>query len=922
MTRVIDLGPIRRRTRANPGSVPEPEEDTRERLDWSPWVAGPEGYCPITVLCDAPTPQAESHHLPLQESHAKLFGRLARKHGFVRGDMKLINVCPPIPRQDLNSASRKWKHVERYLPNIHDKVAELNPQIVVTFGELATRAMTGRAVKITKVRGIPIIRDEGPPLLPMLSPGFIARIPDHESTFEADVVTLSKMKEAGYDTAQFTRQDGDYEWCCNVQRIRNDIATVLSISGAPHAVISVDTEGTGLRWWDPNVVPFCVQISIRPGHAYVIPVNEEWWDDHTGEGVTDLGQVRLDLKDLLEDPNVKKVGHNIKFETMHLRKLNIDVKGWLHDTQLMLFGVNENLMDKRLETGVKIYVPEMGGYSDQFDQEYDKSRMWDVPKEDVENEDGSIMPGLKTYAGGDSDATLRLAQRLRPLLNADARQLNVYRRIQMPSIQCFANTLEPHGLLVDQERLEEFGETLDEFLVEAYASLIARTPAAVKADHLERGKELKFSRADFIRDILFTPQGFNLRARTWTDSTKDLPAAQRQPSTSAKTHLPYFTNEPALVGGPDDGTVGDYVTDLTAYQKAQKLNTTYVGRREHEDPNGGIVPANGLWQYLAPWGRIHPSYMLHRTNTGRTASADPNGQNFPNRGDWAKAYKECFSASPGFKLVSCDLSQIELRLVAWMSGDPVMLAVYKAGGDIHATTAATIMGLTLEQFMALPDEVRGLRRFNAKSVNFGFIYGMSAGGFQTYAKTEYKIDYNEDECQAIRSGFFDKYAFLPYWHRTMHDFAREHGYVRALHGAVRHVPSIYSDDEAIVAAARRYAVNSPIQRLGSDMGLIGLIRFCHQADPRVMRVTGFVHDALYMEVREDYTEEAAAALKWCMETPPLEEWFGISSPIPIVSDPEIDGEERPDIAAWKPDWWNDDEAAVARAYECTSVIYT
>ncbi len=933
------MGPIKRFT-VNPGAQ---EVDAPAPENWRPLIRGPRGYCPIVMLCDAPTPLAAQQGMPLQKTHHAFLVSLAKKHGFVLGDIKLMGLCPPIPKQDLNSASRKWKHVEKYMDTVHTSMQELQPRIMVTFGELATRAMHGRPIKITRVRGVPIIPDDGPPLLPMLSPGFVNRIPEHVPTFNADMATLTRIKATGYDVTQFTRQEGEYEWCLNIGRIRNDMAAQMALTGAEVPVISVDTEGTGLRWWDPDVFPFTVQISVRPGHAYVIPINEIWWDAHDGN--YDLRQVREDLKLLLEDPNVRKVGHNIKFEIMHLRSVGMEVNGWLHDTQLMLFGVDENLMDKSLSTGVKIYVPEMGGYSDFFDQEHDKSMMWDVPKEDVTNEDGTITPGLKTYAGGDADATLRLAQRLRPLLSKDLRQLNCYRRIQMPAIQCFANTLEPHGLLVNQTKLTEFGETLDVYLEEAYRSLIARVPAAVKQDHLDRGKELKFSRADFIRDILFTRAGFGLKPKVYTDSTKDLPADQRQASTSGKKHLPYFTTVPTLIGR-NKGTVGDFVSDLTAYQKAQKLNTTYVGKQDE---------GNGLWQYLAPWGRIHPSYMLHRTNTGRTASADPNGQNFPTRGDWAKPYKECFEASPGFVIVSCDLSQIELRLVAWTSRDPTMMGIYKSGGDIHSTTAANVMGVPADQFASWKNDDRLLldcaneitgsgeflqkmnagrrgeakvsdffkqRRFNAKAVNFGIVYGMSARGFQVYAKTEYGIDYTYDQCVEIRANFFQTYSALPLWHQTMHRFAREHGYVRSLHGAVRHVPSVYSDDEAIRAAALRYAVNSPIQRFGSDLGLMGLIRFCHQADSRVIRVTGFIHDALYMEVRRDLAEEAAAALKWCMENPPLQEWFGIESPLPIVSDPEVNGEERPDIAALKPDWWNEDEEEAARQYTRTSVVYT
>ena len=153
------------------------------------------------------------------------------------------------------------------------------------------------------------------------------------------------------------------------------------------------------------------------------------------------------------------------------------------------------------------------------------------------------------------------------------------------------------------------------------------------------------------------------------------------------------------------GNAGEFVTDLIGYQKATKMSSTYVGKQDD---------LSGFWKYLDPYSRIYPSYMLHRTVTGRTASADPNGHNFPNRGTWAEQYQKIFIPTPGFKLVSCDLSQIELRLVAWMAAEAVMMQIYADNGDIHAATAAMAMGITLEEFNALPETVRKEARRNAK----------------------------------------------------------------------------------------------------------------------------------------------------------------------------------------------------------------
>jgi len=318
--------------------------------------------------------------------------------------------------------------------------------------------------------------------------------------------------------------------------------------------------------------------------------------------------------------------------------------------------------------------------------------------------------------------------------------------------------------------------------------------------------------------------------------------------------------------------------------------------------------------------------MLHRTNTGRTASADPNGQNFPKRSpkggpDWASMYQGIFKSRPGYKLVNCDLSQIELRLVAWMAREPKMLEIYRDGGDIHTTTAMEVLKISAEEWAAMSAKDRKEARTKAKAVNFGLVYGMSAKGFMVFAKTDYGVDLTLEEAEEWRDNFFRLYAGLPAWHETMKEFAHHRSYVRGLHGALRHLPTIRSNDNGIRSQAERQAVNAPIQRMGSDLGLVAMIRFASQMDPEYFRLIGFVHDALILECKEGYEAQGAAYLKWVMETPPLEKWFGITSPIPILAECDIaTGEtsaslaERPDIVAVKPPHWNDDEDRMIRRF--------
>lgn len=866
---------------------------------WQPLIRG--GPSDIVIICDSPSREAEKDGLPMAWEQIKFFSQHAVEQGFVKGDIAQVSLCPSMPFEIMKSAAKKWNHVAPHVEKVLEAVRSLNPKIIVCMGELASRVVLNRAVKITKARGVPVMSEAlGVPVLPMLSPGYVMRLPDGLPAFRADLNTLKRVKDVGYRIGDIVVERSEYSWVFDLAPLREQIKTV----------IAVDTETTGLRWHDRSTRVLTVQISPRPGVSWCFPVDAEycrrWFPDFPEEA-----RVRLveQLREVLEDGSIRKMGHNFKFDNHMIRKMGVQVNGWLHDTQLMAFCIDENMMRKDLDECVRVWVPDMAGYADEFNRTVDKSRMFDVPPYDITDEAGNITThGMLNYAGGDTDATFRLARVLDGLLRTDPRQLQCYRRIMVPAMLVFANSVERYGMLIDQPALRDIEGQLITYTRAKYRELIRMVPAKVRLKHMDKG--LSFSRDTFKRDILFSDDGFKLKPILFTDSTKDLKDASQKVPAAGKDHLTYFVNDRR-------SSVATFCTEMIRLGAAEKMLSTYVGDEDE---------GSGFWKYLAEDGNIYPSYMLHRTNTGRTASADPNGQNFPKRSpkggpDWAGMYQGIFKSRPGWKLVNCDLSQIELRLVAWMANERTMMQVYLDDGDIHTTTAMAVNKYTQAMWDAMSAKEKKDARFKAKAVNFGLIYGMSAKGFQVYAKTDYGLDLTLKEAEDIRETFFKLYPGLLGWHTTMKDFAAKHGYVRGLHGAVRHLPSIWSTDSGIRSQAERQAVNAPIQRLGSDMGLMAMIRFTSQMPSSHFRLIGFVHDALILEVREGYEEQGAAYLKWAMETPPLERWFGITSPIPIKAEAEIATadtsaslQERPEIRPIKPEWWNDDEDSMIQDF--------
>jgi DNA polymerase I-like protein with 3'-5' exonuclease and polymerase domains len=866
---------------------------------------------PILVVCDPQSPDAYREQSALDRATMKWFAFRAQSFGFESGDLCFVALAPPIPELAQDSASRRWKHVEAHVPELAQLIEGANPRLVVAFGELASRACLGRAVAITKARGVTVM-PEGrggvrAPVMPFLSPSFVRRIPDHEPTFQADLCTLARLKEARYNLSALAPPNVDYRW----------VSDLTDFMASKPKALYYDTETTGLLWWKDDVRVLTVQFCDRPGHAVAAPIHPTYFRRVFPDLPIEVCyRLREQVKSVLEDPTVRKMGHNIKYDHQLSTKEDIEVRGWMHDTQLMAFFADENMMSKALDDCVRVWVPEMSGYSDEFDATVDKSRMIDVPPE-------RMLP----YACGDVDGGFRLAKALDAIIKRDPKQHRCYRKIQFPALLAFAKVIERWGILIDQDKLRSFSADVASFMREEYRRLVRLIPAQARREMLAADGEVSFKDAN-MRKILFSKSGFNLKPVVFTKSTQRLAPSERVPSVSIKDHLPYFKHL--------DGAAGQFVNGIIEYQKAAKLQSTYTGSEDD---------GTGFWQYIASNGFIYPSYKLHSTVTGRSASENPNGQNFPKRGRFAKPYLGCFVARPGYKLVSADLSQIELRIAAWMASEPTMLGIYRADGDIHTATAQATMGVTEEQWRALPKAEKKLNRTKAKAVNFGFLYGMGAKKFKDYAKTQYDVEYTDAEAELARTRFFAKYARLEGWHKAMRTFVQNNGYVRALHGAVRHLPGINSTDKAIRGEAERQAINSPVQRLGSDLGLLALWRFSFQAPPDTMHLIGFVHDALVMEVRDGYEVEAASALLYAMEQPPLEEYFGIQAPLPIKAEADIglnqgdmyefaelpdvlpewlaamnlpiverDGKRVVDVHAERPSWWNDDWREVERQF--------
>jgi DNA polymerase I-like protein with 3'-5' exonuclease and polymerase domains len=250
----------------------------------------------------------------------------------------------------------------------------------------------------------------------------------------------------------------------------------------------------------------------------------------------------------------------------------------------------------------------------------------------------------------------------------------------------------------------------------------------------------------------------------------------------------------------------------------------------------------------------------------------------------AKTYGKQFVAPPGYFMIAPDLSQAELRIAASMANEKTMIEIYKAGGDIHRTTAAVVMSIADAAFARLMEAVQKDARQKAKAVNFGFLFGMWWKKFIVYAKTQYGVEFTDKEAKAVRENFFKKYKGLEPWHNRVKEFALQHGYVRSYTGRIRHLPMVDSSEDYIVQEALRQAINSPVQECASSLGVMAIGRMNEEVDSRYLPIVGFIHDSIIGYVRKEYLDWGLKTIKGYMESNPMKEWFNSEIKVPIVAD--------------------------------------
>jgi DNA polymerase-1 len=545
-----------------------------------------------------------------------------------------------------------------------------------------------------------------------------------------------------------------------------------------------------------------ISMAVAPGEAAYIPLR------HSYAGAPDqlpVAVVLARLKPWLEDANAAKVGQNIKYDTHVFAGAGIAVRGYRHDTMLESY-VIEAHKPHSLESLAFRHLGRTGlSYEDVCGKGANQ-----IPFAQVE------IGRAAEYSCEDSDMTLHVHQALLPRIEAEAGLARVYGEIEMPT----------SAVLV---RIERNGVLIDSALLAAQSQELAERMAALEVEAYEiAGQPFNLGSPKQIGEILFGKLGLPVKKKT----------ASGTPSTDEEVLAELAADYPLPAR-------------LLEHRGLSKLKGTYTDKLPLM-----VNPTTG---------RVHTNYAQAVAVTGRLSSNDPNLQNIPIRTAEGRRIREAFIAPPGASILSADYSQIELRIMAHISGDAGLLAAFGEGVDVHRATASEVFGV------AVPDVSSEQRRY-AKVINFGLIYGMSAFGLAS------NLGIERSAATAYIERYFARYPGVKRYMDTTRAAAAEKGYVATLFGRRVYLPEINKPGPR-KAAAERQAINAPMQGTAADLIKLAMIAVQDTLDreARATRMIMQVHDELVFEV-------PAAELDWAREAVPRIMAGVAALAVPLVAD--------------------------------------
>ena len=541
-------------------------------------------------------------------------------------------------------------------------------------------------------------------------------------------------------------------------------------------LVAFDTETTSLNYMEAEIVG--LSLCVRPGKAAYIPLAHDY------PGAPDQlprDEVLAKLKKWLEDPERSKVGHHLKYDAHVLARHDIALAGMAFDSMLESYVLNSVATRHDMDGTARHYL---GVETIHYEDVAGKgAKQLTFNQVDLEQ--------AAPYAAEDADVTLRLHNKLWKELGKTPSLKKVYQEIEQPLVPILL-AMEESGVLIDRAMLKKQS-----------SELAGKMAELEKEAHSLAGGPFNLGSPKQLQEILFGQLQLPVMRKT----------PKGQPSTA----------EDVLVELAHDYELPRVIID---YRSVSKLKSTYTDK----------LPQ----QIAASTGRVHTSYHQAVAATGRLSSTDPNLQNIPIRTPEGRRIRQAFIAPPGHVLLAADYSQIELRIMAHLSGDQGLREAFAAGEDIHRATAAEVFGAEL-------DDVTADQRRSAKAINFGLMYGMSAFGLAR------QLEISRGEAQQYVDLYFDRYPGVKSFMDDIREKAKTDGFVETVFGRRLYLPEINSKNGQRRQYAERSAINAPMQGTAADIikrAMISVQAWLRSSGSGA-RMIMQVHDELVFEVPAD-----------------------------------------------------------------------
>lgn len=567
------------------------------------------------------------------------------------------------------------------------------------------------------------------------------------------------------------------------------------LEAAPHFVI--DTETTSVYWREAQIVG--LSFAVQAHEAYYVPLTHRLEDDELTAKQLDRETVLARLKPILENPQIGKIGQHLKYDAHILSTYDIDLVGaihsspnnWAMDTMLASYVINAAITRHGMDDLARHYLQTQTISYEDVAGKGAKQVAFDQVAIDIASD----------YACEDADITYQLFEVFSVELANDANNAKLLQELEIPTAEILCQ-MEASGILIKRSFLNELSQRFDEEII-----------ALEKQAYELAGEEFNLGSPKQLGEMLFEKLGVAGGKKTKSGQ--------------------YSTGEAVL------SKIDHPLVDITLeYRGLSKLKSTYT------DALDNVADA--------ATDRVHTSYHQALTSTGRLSSTDPNLQNIPIRTATGRLIRQAFIAPEGRVILAADYSQIELRLMAHFSGDKNLTDAFNEGLDIHAATAAEVLGKDVA-------EVTSTERRNAKAINFGLLYGMSAFGL---AK---QLQMSRGEAQDYIDMYFERYPGVKDYMINTRASAHEQGYVETILGRKLYTPDITHSNRMVKQGAERAAINAPLQGSAADLIKLAMIAVDKVLPKEQAKMLLQVHDELVFEVDADKVDEISQLITDAMQ---------------------------------------------------------